>query len=125
MKPEALAAAKALAKEVCAVDGDILFCAIVGGDAELVASATKDGTSPRVPAGEVELFLKRWDLVRKIDDTGDSRLGPTRSAAVFRDGLTLVSVNLPDGACALVGARPTFDPSKIRLLEKTARSFKL
>ncbi|MDG7005550.1 MAG: hypothetical protein JRM86_01285 [Nitrososphaerota archaeon] len=113
---------QALADALCAADEDIMFCAVVSIGAEILATSAKKGADTFIPESKVRLFVRRWDLVRKIDDTADEFMGPTESVAVFRSKMTLVSVNLSNGGCALMGARPSFDPTRVKALERVARS---
>jgi hypothetical protein len=105
-----------LASRVCSMDDSILYCAVIGPRGEIGATASSDGQGD-VPESEVEILAKRWAIVRGIDDTADELLGPTRSAIIFRKGVTLISVSAGNGKSVFVGARPDFDASKIKEIE--------
>jgi hypothetical protein len=107
-----------LAEQICSMDAAIMFCLIINSQGDIRATRWQPGSESLVQSkNDVELLAKRWAVVRGIDDTADKLLGPSRSAIILRDKITLLSINASGGRCAFVGARSDFDIGKIREVE--------
>jgi hypothetical protein len=114
-----------LAEQICEKDDSIMFCVIIDSEGEILATKSRPGSKGIVQKeSDVELLARRWAIVRGIDDTADKLLGVSRSAIIFREKITLMSVNAAGGRCAFVGARPDFDIRKIREIEQAVARLK-
>lgn len=108
-----------LAERICAMDDAIMFCVMINSEGDILATKSRPGSKGIVQQkGDIELLARRWAVVRGIDDTADKLLGASRSAIIFREKITLMSVNAAGGRCAFIGARPDFDVRMIREIEQ-------
>jgi hypothetical protein len=108
-----------LADRICSFDDAIMFCVIISSQGDIHVIRSRPGSESLVRSkSDVEMLAKRWAIVRGIDDTADKLLGPSRSAIVLRDKITLMSINAPGGRCAFVGASPNVDIRKVREMEE-------
>ncbi len=100
------------------MDDAIMFCVIISSQGDIRATRSRPGSESLLRnKSDVELLARRWAVVRGIDDTADKLLGPSRTAIILRDKITLLSINASGGRCAFVGARPDFDIRKVGEIE--------